>query len=47
MEPPVPPEALEKARAVVRALSEQLQPLFERLPEAPESAIQFHVPEEP
>jgi hypothetical protein len=47
MEPPVPPEALERAEPIVRALQEQLRPLLERLPEPPESAIQFQMPEEP
>jgi hypothetical protein len=47
MEPPVPPEALERVEPIVRAMQEQLRPLFERLPEAPESAIQFRIPEEP
>ena len=46
MEPPIPPDALERIEPVLRALNEQLQPLLERLPEAPDSAIQFRVPEE-
>ena len=47
MEPPIPSEAAESARAVLAALETQLRPLFEQLPEAPESAIHFRVPEQP
>jgi hypothetical protein len=47
MQPPIPPEALERIQPVLNALEKQLRPLLDHLPEAPGSAIQFRVPEEP
>lgn len=47
MEQPIPADALERAQAAVRAFREQVSPILENLPEAPGSAIQFRLPEEP
>jgi hypothetical protein len=47
MEPPIPADALERIAPVLRALQEKLKPLLDRVPEAPDSAVQFRVPEEP
>jgi len=47
MEPPIPADALAAIEPRVRDLEEQLKPLFERLPEPLDCAIQFHVPEAP
>ena len=39
-------DSRERALAALRTLEQQLAPVFERLPEAPESAIQFRVAED-
>jgi hypothetical protein len=46
MQPPIPPDALERISPIINALQEQLKPLFEQLPDGSDYATQFHVPED-
>jgi hypothetical protein len=47
MQPPIPPDARERIQPVLDDLEERLRPLLDHVPQAPDSAIQFRVPEEP